>query len=310
MGGVSGHAARRDSCSFVHKMCEGVAKAAAKADVEGVVDLGGGAFVRRPIAGAIEQGHDLGGIGQRDDERMITPGAVEGDVHAFLARTRGFDEGAVAIEDGFVEELGRLPLPDLDADFVDGMQESADVAGVEAAAEITGGGGIRNAPGAEGVEIDGVIAAEFEILEGDAAAQRIIGEIEDMIGFVIGQMDLEGMQALVDDLGQAETLDHEMDGADAAAVEAMAALAEFVVDVACGELRPVAARQYVFVQTPLDPSLAVAPHSLYSWSHSKSLLASGNEKVELLIKHRKTKRISSFIISDQKRVRKLRLVKA
>jgi hypothetical protein len=100
-----------------------------------------------------------------------------------------------------------------------------------------------------------------------------------------------------------------MDGADAAAAQAKAALGEFVVDIACGELGPVAAWQRALVQPPLNPPLAVAPRSSYCGSHSKSLLASGDEKVVLLIKHRKAKKISSFSFVDLKRARKLRLVK-
>jgi hypothetical protein len=100
-----------------------------------------------------------------------------------------------------------------------------------------------------------------------------------------------------------------MDGADAAAPQTVAALAEFVVDVACGKLRPLTGRQPVFVQAPQDPPLAVAPDSSYFGSHSKSLLASGDEKVLTLIKHRKAERISSFSVCDLKKVRNLRLVK-
>jgi hypothetical protein len=85
-----------------------------------------------------------------------------------------------------------------------------------------------------------------------------------------------------------------MDGANAAAVEAMAALTEFVVDIACGELGPVAGWQLALVQPPLNSSLAVAPRTLYFRSHSKSLLASGDEKVVLLIKHRKNQEDFEF----------------
>src|SRR5262249_56453145 len=141
---------------------ESAAKAAAETDAEGVVDLGSGAFVRGPIAGAVDQGQDLAGVGQGDDERMIAPGAIVGDVHAALAGAAGFDKSAVAIEDGFREELGRLPRPDLEADVVDGGEEIADVGFAEAAAEITGGGRIGNARRAPSVEGDGAVAAQVE----------------------------------------------------------------------------------------------------------------------------------------------------
>src|SRR5262245_23689175 len=44
---------------------------------------------------------------------MIAPGAVVGDVDAPLAAGAGGDERAVDVEDGLVEEVGRLLSPDL-----------------------------------------------------------------------------------------------------------------------------------------------------------------------------------------------------
>jgi hypothetical protein len=85
-----------------------------------------------------------------------------------------------------------------------------------------------------------------------------------------------------------------MDSADAAMIEAVAASAKLVVDVACGKLRPLTGWQLPIVEAPLDPSLAVTPDPSYSWSHSKSLLASGHENVILLIKHRKNQEDFEF----------------
>ena len=43
-------------------------------------------------------------------KRVISPGAIVGDVDALLAAGAGGDECAVDVEDGFVEEVGRLLL--------------------------------------------------------------------------------------------------------------------------------------------------------------------------------------------------------
>ena len=74
-----------------------------------------GALVRGPVAGAVDDAEHLAGVGQRNDQRVITPGAVVGDVDALLAAGAGGDEGAVGVDDGLVEEVGRLLFPDLDA---------------------------------------------------------------------------------------------------------------------------------------------------------------------------------------------------
>jgi hypothetical protein len=64
--------------------------------------------VRGPVTAAIEQVERLGGVGQRDQQRVITPGTIVGDVDAFLALGVGSDKGAIDVEDGLVEELSRL----------------------------------------------------------------------------------------------------------------------------------------------------------------------------------------------------------
>ena len=57
------------------------------------------------------------GVGQRDQQRMITPGAVVGDVDALLALGVGLDEGAIALDARLGKELGGLLGPDPAAAF-------------------------------------------------------------------------------------------------------------------------------------------------------------------------------------------------
>ena len=67
---------------------------------------------RRPRARAgcraVDQDEDLAGVGQGDDQRVVAPGAVVGDVHALLALAGGAHQGAVHVDRGAVEEGARL----------------------------------------------------------------------------------------------------------------------------------------------------------------------------------------------------------
>jgi ABC-type methionine transport system permease subunit len=85
---------------------------------------------------------------------MISPGAIVSDVHPLLAAGAGGDECAVDVEDGFVEEVGRLLLPDLEPGLIEDILKALDVVGGEAAAEVAGGGGVGDAVGPEGVKED------------------------------------------------------------------------------------------------------------------------------------------------------------
>jgi hypothetical protein len=59
------------------------------------------------------------------------------------------------------------------------------------------------ASGAEGVEINFVLATQFEIFQAGAVAQGVVGKVEDVIRLVIGQMNLEQVQVVVDGIDEA-----------------------------------------------------------------------------------------------------------
>ena len=174
-------------------------------------------FVRGAVAGAVDDAEHLAGVGQRDDQRVITPGAVVGDVDALLAAGAGGDEGAVDVDDGLVEEVGRLLFPDLDPGLIEDVLEGLDVVGSEASAEVAGGGGVGDAVGAEGVEEDDVVASQLDVVEAGAVAQRVVGEVEDVITLVVREVILEQVETFVDGLGQPEFPHEELNGADATA---------------------------------------------------------------------------------------------
>ena len=165
------------------------AEAGLAAEQDRQVELLGGALVRRAIAGAVDDAEHLAGVGQRDDQRVIAPGAVVGDVDALLAAGAGGDEGAVDVDDGLVEELGRLLLPDLEPGLIEDVLQGLDVVGGEAAAEVAGGGGVGDAVGAQGVEEDVVVAPQFDVVEAGAVAQGVVGEVQDVVALVVREVD-------------------------------------------------------------------------------------------------------------------------
>ncbi len=88
---------------------------------------------------AIEQVQGLRRIGQPDQERMVTPLAVVGDVHSLLALGVGLHDGAVSIQGRLLEKLVRLPSPGPQPRFVDGVYQAEDFGLGEATAEVSGG---------------------------------------------------------------------------------------------------------------------------------------------------------------------------
>jgi hypothetical protein len=124
------------------------AEAAAEADGQGPVHRGGCPLVRRPVARAVDQPEYLSGVGQRQHQGVVAPGAVVRDVHALLALAGGLDQEPVHVEDGLREEGVGLCGPDGEAHVVDGVLEQADRRLGEAAAEVTCGGRVGEAAAA------------------------------------------------------------------------------------------------------------------------------------------------------------------
>ena len=128
---------------------------------------------------------------------MIAPGAVVADVHADFALAGGLGHRTVHVDLGAVEEVVGLSCPDLQARVVDDIDERVKVRGRKATAEVAGRGRVGNAARAEGVEEILVVAAQFDVLQASAIAQGVVGEVEHVVGFLIGQVKLQQMQPLV-----------------------------------------------------------------------------------------------------------------
>src|SRR5436853_5000159 len=112
----------------------------------------------------------------------------------FLPATAAGGQGAIGVEERLVEELGGLLLPDPEPGLVEGVHQPLDIGLGEAAAEVPGGGGIGDACGPEGVEVDLVVASDFEVLDATAAGQEVVGDVEDVVALVIRQGPLEQME--------------------------------------------------------------------------------------------------------------------
>ena len=174
----------------------------------------------RAIADAIEQEQGLRRIGQRDQERMVTPPAVVADVDSLLALGIGLNDGAVGVQDRLIAKRVGLLSPDSQPRFIDGVHQGEDI-GLrrEAAAEVAGGRRVGDSFGPQRIEVDLIVASQFEVFDALAACEEIQCDVEHMVGFVVGQMPLEQMQGAVDLLVEFDLPSQEKEGADAPGTE-------------------------------------------------------------------------------------------
>jgi hypothetical protein len=72
------------------------------------------------------------------------------------------------------------------------------------------------------------------MLQPAAAGQQVVGDIQDVVALVIGQVPLEQVEAPVDVIDQAELPGQEMDGPDASGCDGPGPLGDLVVDIGGG----------------------------------------------------------------------------
>jgi hypothetical protein len=159
--------------------------------------------------------------------------------------------------------------------LIDGVHQGHDVGLGEAAAEVPFGGGVGEPLGVQGVEVNLVVASEFEVFDAFAAGEDIEGDVQDMVGFVIGEMPLEDMEVVVDVADQTSPARQEEHGADAARGEALNAIGEFVVDVVGGNHWPFALRSGPVLDAIEDPLPALTESSAVAFPGSLGVAFSG-----------------------------------
>ena len=91
--------------------------------------------------------------------------------------------------------------------------------------------------GPEGVEIDLVVAADFEVLDAAAAREEVVGDVQDVVALVIGQVPLQQVESSSMSSDEPELPGQEVDGPDAARRDGPGAVGDLVVDVGGGHHR-------------------------------------------------------------------------
>ena len=81
---------------------------------------------------------------------------------------------------------------------------------MESSSEVTRRSGVGDAFGTDRVEKELVVTSDLDILQAGSATQSVVGQVENMIGFVIRHVLLEPMQCPVDPLRKSDHLNEGM----------------------------------------------------------------------------------------------------
>ena len=162
---------------------------------------------------------------------MVAILAVVGEIHSLFALGVAGHDAAIGLDDRLLEEFRWLLRPNPLPRFIEGVHQVENIGLTEAAAEVSGGGRVRDSRGSQRIEVNLVIAPQFEVLNALAARDDIEGNVQDMVGFVIRQMPLEQVKVAVDVLDEVDFLSQQKDGSDATGAEPADAIGIFVVDI-------------------------------------------------------------------------------
>jgi hypothetical protein len=89
---------------------------------------------------------------------------------------------------------------------IKGTHELQYVVCIKATAEISCSGGIGNPLGTDGIQIGFVLSAILEMLKAIATGKQVHGNVDDVVSFIVGQMQLEEWNGAVDFSSQFELL--------------------------------------------------------------------------------------------------------
>ena len=117
------------------------------------------------------------------------------------------------------------------------------------------------------------MAAQLQIFQAGAPQKRVVSQVENVIGLVIGEVDFEQVQLIVDGLNEADASGQEVEGADAAVGDAAVAVGDFVMDVGGREDGLVDVVELGLVEPSVNPTLAAFQLSSYLGIHSKLLVS-------------------------------------
>src|SRR6516164_6015490 len=117
------------------------------------------------IARPINQVEYLSSVRQRDNQWRITPDPFVGKPNASFALPKRPSYGAIGINKGLGKKAPGLLFPDLLPSAVDGFHQIHYRPLVKAPGEISAGGRIRNALGAQAIQECFIVTTQLDIFQ-------------------------------------------------------------------------------------------------------------------------------------------------
>ena len=123
------------------------------------------------------------------------------------------------------------------------------------------------------IEVGFVVAEQLQVVEGLAAQQEVVSQVEDVVGFKVRDVPLEEMHPAVEGVGQTQLLHQQLQGPQASAAQPLGLVGDLEMDVLVPEHGLALDVPLALAEPPLDAALAIAEPLLYLGFHLKYLRA-------------------------------------
>jgi len=138
----------------------------------------------------------------------------------------------VHIDERFGQKALGLLLPDLGSASVDAFLQAQNIRCTKPPGEVSRRGWIGNPLGSQSVEEVFILAAHFDVLQANSPGQNVVGDVQHVIALVVGQMNLEQVQMLVDVLHQSQPLHHRVDSPQPSTTHRPGPASHFIMHIA------------------------------------------------------------------------------
>lgn len=105
-----------------------------------------------------------------------------------------------------------------------------------------------------------VVASQFDVFQATPVAQGVVRDVEHVVRFMVGKVNLQHMQLFVDGVDQPALSGEFVNQSDPAAADRPGAVGQFVLDVAGGKHRLAEAARGDCVKASFDTLLACFDH--------------------------------------------------
>ena len=221
------------------------------------------------VCWTIDQVKHFFGIGQRHQQRPVSPDPFIRQSDALLTFSAGPGNRSIHVNKRFLQKSLRLYFPYFEPRSIEAFLQRRNVRLTKAPREISGRRRIGYPFRSQSIQEHFILPAQFNIFQPLPSCYDIVGDVQHMVALVVRQVDFEQLQVPIQILHQPQTLHHQMYRSNPTAVHSLRSLRHLIDNVTGFEHRTGLIVPVLGFEPTLDSVLAIAEDPWVVSIHSK-----------------------------------------